>query len=370
MKKVEKISVFQLMSLIIINRFLFGFSFMPTVTIAPANQDAWMTDLLSGVIIFLFAIPLLIMSSQFPKRTFNEYFQLILGKPVGKVISVIYAIYLVGISSLTVLLLSDFLLSAVMPETPPYAILIFILVPCCYATYKGLECIVRAATLMAIVIAIIIGLYFFLNYNNMHFDHFLPILSDTSLSEMAFSSFNNASRFSDCFLFFLFLPYIGKTKSYTPTKILLIAVTVFTLMNTILTVATQAVLGAGFSKTLKYPYFTSIQQINVYDIIQRVEFFNVMAWIIIFFFKLASTNLAASMIMAQVFKTKSYKPFVIPINLVITGLVLFTSISYYAVLKKVFDDIAYLIIFTVNFAIPSVVLLVYYIRRKSLRNKT
>jgi spore germination protein KB len=185
---------------------------------------------------------------------------------------------------------------------------------------------------------------------------------------MAFGGFNNASRFCDCFLFFLFLPYLSKTNSATPTKILIITVTIFTIMNTILTIATQAVLGVGFAKTLKFPYFTSIQQINVFDIIQRIEFFNVIAWIIIFFFKLSSSFLAASMIMSQAFKTKSYKPFVIPMNLVIAGIALFTTISYHAILKMIFKDIAYLVIFAMNFVIPFIVLMIYLFRRKSLKN--
>lgn len=367
MVKLEKISAVQLISLIVVNRFLFGFSFMPTVTMSPANQDAWIAEFLSGILLIIFAIPLIIMATRFPNMTFVEFFQVIIGKPLGKIISFLYAIYLVFISLLTVLLLSDFLLSAVMPETPPYAIITFMLIPCCYATYKGLESICRAAVLMAIFIAFIIILYAFLNFNNMDFKGFLPILSDTSISKMSFASFNNATRFCDCYLFFLFIPYVSKTKKYTVSKIFVITVITFTLLNTIVDISTQAVLGVGLAKIMKFPYFSSIQQINLFNIIQRIEFFNVIAWIVIFFFKLSSTILCASMIMSQVFKTKSYKPFVIPMNILIAFVALFTSISYYAVLKMIFKDIAYLVIFGANFVIPLIILIVYYTRKKSFK---
>lgn len=368
MAKLEKISAIQLISIILINRFLFGFSFMPTVTMAPANQDAWIADILSGPMLLFIAIPMIVMASRFPNMSFNEYFQVILGEFLGKIICVIYSIYLVFISLLTVLLLSDFLLSAVFPETPLYAILLFMIIPCCYATYKGLECIGRAAVMMSVFITFIILLYAILNLNNMDFKVFLPILSNTSISQMTFGCFNNASRFCDCFLFFLFLPYVTKTKNYNVKKILIILVIAFTLLNTLVTISTQAVLGVGLAKIMKFPYFTSIQQINIFNIIQRIEFFNVIGWIIIFFFKLSSTNLAAAMILQQVFKLKSYKPFVIPMNFVIALIILITSISNYVVLKSIFKYYAYLIIFTMNFIIPSIILIVYLFRKKTLEH--
>lgn len=368
MIKNEKISQFQLFSLIIINRFLFGFTFMPTVTITPANHDAWIADMLSGIFLCILMIPLLIITSRFPNKGFDEVFELILSKPIGKILSLIYSFYLIVISILTVLLLSDFLMSAVMPETPQYAILFFMLVPCCYATFKGLECICRASVGISILITFFMLVYFVLNFTNMDFSVFFPILAESKKAEIAFAGFNTASRFCDCFLFFMFIPNVQGVQKSTGTKLLFKIIIVFTIMNTILTIATQSVLGAGFARTLKFPYLTSIQSINLFGIIQRIEFFNVIAWIFIFFFKLSSTNLSASMIMSRVFNTKTFKVFVIPINIIIAIVVLNTNLSYYAVLKAIFKTYAPWMIFTVNFIIPSIVLIVYLFRRKSLKS--
>lgn len=366
MYKTEKISSLQLIMLIWINRFLFGFSFMPTTSLAPANQDAWIADILSGVLILIFAIPMLIMASKYPDIPFNEYFEIILGKIAGKIVNFIYAVYLLAICLLTVLLLSEFLQSAVIIKTPMYAIILFMLLPCMYASYKGIECIGRTTVIVAIFTFCIVILYAILNFNNMDFKELLPILQDSSFSKLAYGIFNIASRFSDCFVFFMLIPYVKKTKITTPTKLLLIVVTGFTIMNVIITISTQTVLGVGLARIFKYPYFVSIQQINLFGIIQRIEFFNVIAWINIFFFKLASTVFVSAEIFAQIFKTKSYKPFIIPMNLAIFIVILFTSISYYAIFREIINNYAHLIIFTTNFIIPSIILIVYLIRRKKL----
>lgn len=366
MGKIEKISVPQLICIILVNRLLFSFSFMPTVTIAPANQDAWIADLLSGVFIFVFAIPLLIMATRFPNLTFNEYFQVILGKPIGRFISFIYALYLILISVIVVLLLSDFMISAVFPETPLFVIVLFMIVPCCYATFKGLECLGRVSVLTEIFIVFIAIIYGILSFNNMDFEVFLPIMKDTSLKQLSFGVFDNGSRFCDCFLFFTFIANTKKTKKWTITRIFIVTVIIFILINTMLTIFTQAVLGPQFAKIMKAPYYSSIQQINVFNIIQRIEFFDVVAWIFILFIKLSSGNLTSAMILSQVFKTKSYKLFIIPMNIIIFIIVVFTKISYYPYISILIKNIAYLVIFTSNFIIPFIVLMVYLIRRKSL----
>jgi spore germination protein (amino acid permease) len=257
-------------------------------------------------------------------------------------------------------------MSAVLTTTPNYAIMLFMLIPCCYSTFKGLECIGRAAVSMSIFVFFIFLIYAVLNLNNMDFKVFLPILSDSSISNIAFGTFNYASRFCDCFLFFLFIPYVKKKEALTVTKILIIAVSVFTFMNILLTVVTQAVLGVELAKIMKFPYYSSIQQISLFNIIQRIEFFNVIGWIIIMFFKLSATVLAAAMVMAQMLNVKSYKVFVIPINLINFFVIFLTNISDYDILQLIIKEYAHVVIFIMNFIIPFTVLIVYFFRRKKL----
>lgn len=368
MIKTEKISATQLVMLIVINRFLFGFSFMPTVTMAPANQDAWIAEIISGLLIVLIAIPMLIMANRFENMSFAEYFEVILGKHLGKIVCFVYALYLLVITLLTVILLSDFLLSSVLPETPMYAIIAFMIIPCIYASLKGLECIGRTSVLMSLFVFLVIILYAVLNTNHMNLMVFMPILHDSKWTQIAYGAFVNASRFCDCFLFFTFIPYVEKTKRYSITKAFIILVITFTILNLLITIATQASLGIGLARTLRYPYFISIQQISLFNIIERIEFFNVIGWIIIFFYKISSTILAASLIMEQIFNSKSYKPFVIPFNIILVGVSLMTSISYYPIMKKIFTEYAYIGIFIANFVIPLIVITVYIFRRNALKN--
>lgn len=360
-----KISVMQLIMLIFCNRLLFSY-YLPTATIAPGNQDAWIADILSGFVIFLFGIPMLIMAKSFKKLSFDEYFQLILGKFLGKCICFLYAIYLMYTTLFTIVFLTDFLLSAVLPDTPMFAILAVMLIPCIYATYKGLETIGRASIIFGAIFVVVVLLCMILNSNNMDLKELLPILADSTASELAFGVFFSASKFSDCFLFFLFVPYIKNDKQLSITKIFAILIVCFVTINTLITIDTQAVLGVGLTRILKYPYNVSIQQISLFDIIQRIEIFNVTGWIIIFFMKIASSLLAGTIILGRIFNMKTNKPLIIPNTIILGMIVLMTSVSHYIVFKTLIEEYTYLIIFTANLVVPLMILMVFAIRRKKL----
>lgn len=366
MIKTGKISILQLIMLIIINRLLYSYSFMPAATMAPGNQDAWIVEILSGFAIFLFAIPLLIMASSFKRLAFDEFFQLIMGSLLGKGICLLYVFYMMYIALMTIIFLADFLLSSTLTDTPMFAILAVMLIPCIYASYKGIEAIGRAAIIFGSIFIMVILLCMVLNSNNMDLKELLPMLGDSTFTQLAFGIFHNASRFSDCFLFFLFVPHIKSDQQGSIAKVFAIVIVCFTIVNTLIIITTQTVLGVGLTRILKYPYAISIQQISLFDVVQRIEIFNVTGWIIVFFMKIASTFLACAIILNRIFNTKSYKSFIIPMNIIVGMIVLMTSISNYIVFKVLIHDYTYLIIFTVNFVIPLLIFIVYAFRRKKL----
>ncbi len=363
----ERITATQLIVLIVINRFLFGFSFMPTVTISPANQDAWIAEIISAVLILILSLPMLFLANKFKDLSFAQYFEMIMGKPIGKVLHFLYVLYLLFIVLLSVVLLSDFLLSSIYPETPLYVIVAFMLIPCIYATYKGLECLGRTSVIIGTFIIFSVVVYGGLNFENMSLNPFFPIFHDSKMSLLSYGAFVNASRFCDFFLFFTFIPYVKKTKNVSINKIFIILVCSFTLLNLLITFMTQASLGSELAKTLRYPYYISIQQISLFGIIERIEFLNIIGWIVIFFYKISSTILCASMILKQMFGTKSYFQYIIPTNLIIALTVLMTGISYFPILNMIFTDYAFIAISIANYAIPLLVFGVFLCRQSTLK---
>ena len=362
MENKEKISSLQLILMIVIARLMFGFSLAFTVSLAPRNQDGWISELICGIIVFIICLPLLILSKKFKGLSPAEYFNIILGKYIGKALGMIYVIYLIVIDILPVIFITDFMKSAVFPETPLYVLVLFMLIPGMYSVYKGIECIGRASIIFGIIIFTSIIIYFVFNLNNMNVNYFLPVMQESSVGDILLGAIHLGGRFCDGFVFFMFLPYLSNNNKQSGSKILIYIIIGFVLLNTLVFISYTAVLSPEVSKLYRFPYYVSIQQINLFDFIQRIEFLSVIGWIIIHYFKLATTLLATCYGMASVFNAKNYKIFIMPIGVIVFSIIVFTDFSKAVIYRTFIEVYAVWIISGVTLFIPLLILIIYYVK--------
>ena len=83
----------------------------------------------------------------------------------------------------------------------------------------------------------------------------------------------------------MFVPYFQKSEKFSVLKILTFTIIFFTILSTIVIISTQAVLTPALAKVFRFPYFVSVQQINLFNFVQRIEFLNVVGWIFVFLLK-------------------------------------------------------------------------------------
>ena len=106
---VLKLTAFQIIALTLVCRILINFGFTPTVILPPSNQDAWIVDLLTGVYIAICYLPLLFLCNRFRNIFITEYFEIILGKWIGKLFAFLIALYLLSWPFTFTQVLLDFL---------------------------------------------------------------------------------------------------------------------------------------------------------------------------------------------------------------------------------------------------------------------
>jgi spore germination protein KB len=351
-----------------ISRMMVDYSYMPSVCMLPATQDAWIVDILAGVFIFIFCIPALYLLNKFKGMSLIQYTEKVTGKIGGKIIGIYYILYFLFLCSAVTLFMVDFLKSSIFHETPLYVLTLFILVPCMYSAYKGVEAIGRSAVILGIFVFGSIIIFTICNINNMDFSTLLPIYADTGFKNLAKGVYEVGGRFCDSAVFYMFAPYLAKKESIT--KALAITITIFTAFYVIIAISTQTVLGVELAKNLNYPYFIAVQQINLFEFIQRIEFISVIVWIVIFYTKVSTTFYAGALIASQIFRTKSYKPFILPMNIVVFAVLLFIPLRNNPILRIVGESYYYLFaLFLSMFIIPFIVLIVYFFRRKKLSDQ-
>jgi spore germination protein KB len=367
MAAITKLSATQVILLLVLVRLNTAYTYLPSVTTPPANQDVWIAILLAAGYGFIVSGPLMYLANRFEHMTLLEYVEKIMGKFPGKLLGLLFAAQMAFSSLLQLPLLDNFLRSVVIPETPDYPLLLLTLSVCVYAVYKGLESLGRLAEVFAPPILVAIIVFTLLNIKKMEFEVLLPVLADSSFSQINIGALSLAGRFTEIVALAMLVPHISKKGEIN--RILTWYIAIFTFLFLMITISVQSVLGTELAIRSNFPYFLYTQTIKVYDVFERIESVSAVIWFFGTLLKCSLYLYLAAAGLAQVFNVKSYKVFIIPIALLEYIIVLKTPLIKFDVMSQILSWEVFPKINMIGlFGMPLLVLIVYFLRRKSLQH--
>lgn len=139
-----------------------------------AGRDSWISILIAGLFVQLLLLLYYVLNRRFPKLTFPEISQKLLGKYAGGAISALYSIFYLLVCSSILLSFSRIINTWYYPTTPSWLIVGIIMLLGVYLVIDGLRTIARFYTLVTFLIIIVIGLLLW-TYTDVHFLYLLPI---------------------------------------------------------------------------------------------------------------------------------------------------------------------------------------------------
>lgn len=163
-----------------------------------------------------------------------------------------------------------------LPETPTWALLLYMVIPVSYASYKGAGTIGRLATFIVPFIILTIIIFFLLGIDKMNLSELQPVLADSTFLKLNQGAFLTASRYSEILIFLVFSFFLEKKASINRTYAS--ALVVFAVCFFLILIPTLLVLEDELAKHAWNPYFLYTRQIEGYDFIQSVESLNTFAW--------------------------------------------------------------------------------------------
>lgn len=362
----ERLSSLQVILLLVNGRLVSELIYQPAVVTPPANQDVWVAEILALVYLFIICGPLLFLTGRFQPLTPLQYSEKILGKIAGKTLGLVLIVVLLFYCQLQLNLAIDFLEAVLLPETPPYATALFMLIPCGYLAYKGLESMGRLIEMLTPTFLVVIILFSLLNIKDMKFDIFLPVLADSDFSQISYGAWSVASRFSEVIVLCLLAPHI-REKNRT-TRIFTYAAVIVTCFLLLVTVSVQARLGIALSQEENFPYYAYVRQISAYDVVERVEPLNVFVWFTGWFLKFSLYLYLALLGLAQFFSLSSHRVLIIPASAALYGIALESPLARSVVVNYLasYRVLPY-VTFAAIFIVPAVILAGYFFRRHSGR---
>lgn len=355
--------------LVLVTLFSMGTSILiiPSVLANEAKQDAWIVAIVGTgiglVVVWLFCI----IALWFPHLTFVQVNEKILGKWLGKAVSLLFISMSFIYSASLLFYAGSFLNTHMMPNTPLGALnflMVFIIV---LGVYYGLETIARSAEVLILFFLILFLILVLFISPEVQFELIQPVF-ETGARTIIQSTipFIETISVNAIVLLMIFPACVNKIKQ---------AKTAFFIGNLIgssvmiiITFLCISVLGPDNTARAYYPGYELAQRINVGDFIQRIEGLMAGLWIITLYFKATLYFYVSVVGMAQIFNLKNYRPLTIPLGI----LVLIFSIVMYpnVVYQQNWNATTGLILScSVGLFLPLLLVVVYVIRKKQWKKE-
>ncbi|EFM12456.1 spore germination protein [Paenibacillus curdlanolyticus YK9] len=139
MRKEETITGRQLISLVIMTQLGTEVLSLPHTEAEIAGHDTWLAVLLSGLAAQVGILLIWWLGSRYPLRNIYGYLPLIVGKPIGAGVILLYGCYYAISGLVLILLYTDILKRWIFVLTPTWVIILMLLIVCGYAATSTLK---------------------------------------------------------------------------------------------------------------------------------------------------------------------------------------------------------------------------------------
>lgn len=285
---------------------------LPRTITKVAGTAAWLSILIGGLFSFLIICLIIKIGFRFPEETLMEYSNRVLGKVLGKSISLLFCFYWLIVCSLVLRVFASMLSSAILLNTPIEFIIIAMLFLIIYFINHDIEVIGRVNELYFIflIIPVIIGI--FLSLKEVQVIRLMPVLGQKGFASIFKGSLNSFFSFLGFEIIVLFLPSLVTPKlAYNYAVKGLISPLIIYLA---IVVAATGAFGIEELQNLTWPTLELVKVIPFPSLIlERVEAIFISFWVIAIF--TTSGNLLYSSVvgMTQVFKLEDHKTLIYPL---------------------------------------------------------
>lgn len=354
--------------LVLVTLFSVGTSILivPSILASETKQDAWIVSILSTVIGLMVIWLFCVIAQWFPTLTFVQVMEKILGQWIGKAISLLF-VFMSFLYTASLLSYSGtFLHTHLMPNTPMVALNILMMIIIVMGVRLGLETIARSAEVL-ILFCLIFFLFLVLFISpQVNYENLQPVFEAEPKKIIKSSlSFIEVTSVNAIVLLMIFPAFINsglKAKKFFFIGNLLggIVIIIFTFLCV-------AVLGAYNTGVEQYPGYALAKRISIGEFIQRIEALMATLWIIALYYKATLYFYASVLGIAQIFNLKDYRPLTIPLGIIalVISLIIYPNVVYQHYWNA---TITLILSYLIGVFLPLLLVVVYAIRKKQLKN--
>ncbi|MBM7854544.1 spore germination protein KB [Desulfohalotomaculum tongense] len=309
-----KISLRQLMFIIITMVISTADIFLPAIVAQQAGRDSWIAVIIATAEALVVAAVAASLSLRFPKLTLVQIFQKVLGSWLGWIMAFIFVtIFCLFLLCIVVGEFGIILKSAFMQKTPLAVFNGLLIVIAAYAVYQGIETIARVTEILmpvGIAVLVLVGL---LITPHVDFNKFLPLL-DNGVGPVINGAHRLLSFLGEGVVVTMLAPYIN-----SPQKVLGTVSRSMVLLGLLLLVGVLAIAMFGPQETanMTFPALNMVRQIRVGDFLEHLDAVIMTVWVGGIYTKTVVIYYISCIGLAQLFNLRSYKPVIWPLGILV-----------------------------------------------------
>jgi spore germination protein len=319
----SKISTRQMQTLIILYIFGFGILSLPRAAAQSAAQNGWMGVVLATVAAMAAVCVIVTLALRSGKRRFPEFANHLLGKPLGKLVCLLFSLRLISLAGVRLHTFNESVREYMLPQTPAWIILAAMLITCVYAAVKKFEIQARLAEILIFFMLIPLIYVFLVALRGADYSNLLPI-SGVVPADVIRGSSHAIYSFTGIELLLLIIPFINKRRGIGMSAVSTIAV--LGLLMALTVIITTAVFGADSVARKVWPVFQMMDAAEIPGrFFERQGAFVMCFWIISAFAAISAEIFFASLLLKDVVNIGKRRWYVLAITLLIFALALFNA---------------------------------------------
>jgi spore germination protein KB len=328
MKQIEKVNARQMTILIIF--YFIGSTILitPASLAAGAKQDAWIGAIFGVLISLLFVWFYTSIAKLYPEQNFAESLEIILGKWIGKIVSLLYILFFSLSAAGLVWVVGNFMTTQIMPATPAIVFHIAFMMGVIFGVRKGIEVLARSAEIFFFWFIMLFLFFTLFLLSDIDVEKITPIF-ENGFQPIVHSSFYFISISGlTMFTFLLILPSLKSAQASRGT--MLIGTLLGGIVLVIITFLCVSVLGPTLTEYNVYPTYALAKKVNLGNFLERIEVIIAGIFMVTIFIKTTLYYYAIMISLAQTFRLKDYRPLVFPVGMwmVILSMIIYPSSVY------------------------------------------
>lgn len=249
----------------------------PSVMAEYAQQDMWISVMLSIIMTVLLAALTVWLSSRFPEYTVIQFSEKLLGRFFGKFVGILFFLYFVTITVTNVQLVSQVFKTMFMPLTPNPVFAFMIMAFAFYCSVQRVGTLARMSTILFIITFAIAIFVILFGLHHVRFIHYLPFLQN-DWSNIFHASLFPFAFYGQVVTITMVYPYIRRDNQKNAIRIFIWGSFIACSLMGVMIMEFIGLFGAHQLQSFIIPASEQVSLIRIGEFFERQEIFFVTIW--------------------------------------------------------------------------------------------